>query len=218
MICPPIIQSDKRLTERQASTYFAVVGETHGAILREAMWLFGEHGYSATTVAQIEAAAGLAPGSGGMYKHFPSKQAVLEAGVRERIEAPDQLPALFASITAAHSLRSALGAIVLAGLERLDSERDLNRILLRDLAQFPDLLALFRDAELARLHSGLTRALQSLGVAAASSTAAVLISAVSHYWVLSDIFGGTHPLGIDRSTFAEAVADLIAATIERGRP
>ena len=35
-----------------------------------------------------------------------------------------------------------------AGLARLQQERDLNRLLLRDLAAFPELLALVRDREL----------------------------------------------------------------------
>lgn len=191
--------------------------DTYKAILRQGMRLFGDQGYVATTVAQIEAAAGLSPGSGGMYKHFPSKRAVLEAGIRQRIESPDQLPTLLAGLVAAPSLRSALRTIASAGLDRLDSERDLNRIVLRDLAQFPDLLALFREAELSRLHRALTDALHTLGVTAAASTSVVLISAISHYWVLSDIFEGNHPLGIDRGTFVEAIADLVVATIEKGQ-
>lgn len=38
---------------------------TRERILTEAMRLFGEKGYEATTIAEIEAAAGLTPGSGG---------------------------------------------------------------------------------------------------------------------------------------------------------
>src|SRR3712207_7446858 len=52
-------------------------------ILREAMRLFAERGYERTSIADIQAAAGLAPGSGALYKHFPSKEAVLAAGLDE---------------------------------------------------------------------------------------------------------------------------------------
>jgi AcrR family transcriptional regulator len=190
---------------------------TRERIVHEAMALFGEQGYSATTIAQIEAAAGLSPGSGGLYKHFRSKEAVLAAGVRDRVEAPDRLPELFAAISPATPPRAALRAIAEAGLARLDGERDLNRILMRDLARFPALLALFRDGELARLHHGLTRALDAMGAAAAAATAAVLISAVSHYWLLCDVFGGSHPLGVDRDAYLDAVADLAAASLTEGR-
>ena len=40
-------------------------------------------------VADIEQAAGLAPGAGGTYRHFPSKQAILEAVVDAIVGAPD---------------------------------------------------------------------------------------------------------------------------------
>lgn len=52
------------------------------------MRLFGEQGYSATSVAQIEAAAGLRPGAGGLYAHFRSKEALLRAGL-EALLTPD---------------------------------------------------------------------------------------------------------------------------------
>ena len=178
----------------------------------EAMALFGVQGYAATTIAEIESAVGLAPGSGGLYRHFASKRAVLEAGVRARVEAPDGLPELFAAVGDAADLRPALRAIAAAGLARLDSERDLNRLLVRDLARFPDLLMLFRDRELARLHRGLTGALTAIGVAEPGAVAVVLISAVSHYWLTADVFGGSHPLGIDQDAFLDAVADLVAAS------
>jgi AcrR family transcriptional regulator len=191
---------------------------TRARILTAAMQLFGSHGYGSTTIAQIEAAAGLSPGSGGLYKHFPSKQAVLEAGVRDRIEAPDALPALFAQLGGASSPRAALRAVAAAGLDRLDAERDLNRILVRDLSKFPELLTLFRDGELARLHHGLSQALAAMGVASATAASTVLISAVSHYWLLSDVFGGSHPLGVERDEFLDAIADLAAASITKGTP
>ncbi|CAN5124778.1 hypothetical protein BH11ACT3_BH11ACT3_10580 [soil metagenome] len=190
---------------------------TRDRITTEAMELFGTQGYSATTIAQIEAASGLSPGSGGLYKHFRSKEAVLEAGVRQRIEAPDALPALFAEIGGAGPPRDTLRAIAAAGLDRLDAERDLNRILVRDLATFPALLALFRDGELARLHRGLTGALGALGLENAAAASAVLISAVSHYWLMSDVFGGAHPLGVGRDAFLDAIADLAAASVTKGR-
>jgi hypothetical protein len=45
----------------------------------------------------------------------------------------------------------------------------------------------------------------------------VLISAVSHYWLLCDVFGGSHPLGVDRDAYLDAVADLAAASLTEGR-
>ena len=118
------------------------------------MDLFGRQGYRATTVAQIELAAGLAPGAGGLYRHFPSKRALLEAGLRRQFDAGQELAELLdpASVRGMDPV-AALVAVARAGLRRLEQERDLNRVLVRDLADFPDLLAEVRDRELRRVHA-----------------------------------------------------------------
>ncbi|MHB8437949.1 MAG: TetR/AcrR family transcriptional regulator [Acidimicrobiales bacterium] len=58
-------------------------GDTRRRIVDSAMQLFARKGYAATTVAEIEGAAGLAAGSGAMYRHFPSKDALVLAAVSE---------------------------------------------------------------------------------------------------------------------------------------
>ena len=58
---------------------------TRERIVDEAMRLFSEHGYAATSIAKIEAAAGLTPGAGGIYHHFASKEAVLAAGIERQL-------------------------------------------------------------------------------------------------------------------------------------
>src|SRR3954462_10304657 len=50
------------------------------------MSLFAERGFRGTTVGDIEQAAGLAPRAGGLYKHFRSKEEVLEAGIGRHVE------------------------------------------------------------------------------------------------------------------------------------
>ena len=103
------------------------------------MDLFGRQGYHATTVAQIEAAAGLSAGAGGLYRHFPSKRALLEEGLRRQAEAGRPLLAYLddPSALAGLSRRDRFLAVASAGLRRLGDERDVNRLLLRDLATFP---------------------------------------------------------------------------------
>lgn len=59
---------------------------TRERLVTEAMRLFCEQGYRATSVAQIEAAAGLAPGSGALYHHFKSKEALLDAGIDRQLD------------------------------------------------------------------------------------------------------------------------------------
>ena len=50
------------------------------------MELFASRGYQATTVGDIEAAAGFTARGGTLYKHFPSKQALLEAAVDQQVD------------------------------------------------------------------------------------------------------------------------------------
>ncbi|MGH3521781.1 MAG: TetR family transcriptional regulator, partial [Mycobacterium sp.] len=58
---------------------------TRDRIIDAAMELFSEHGYRATSITRIEQAAGLSPGAGGIYHHFPSKEALLTAGVERQL-------------------------------------------------------------------------------------------------------------------------------------
>src|SRR6185295_14014181 len=60
---------------------------TKDAIVTAAMDLFGRQGYHGTTIAQIEAAAGLSAGAGGLYRHFKSKRALLEEGLDRQASA-----------------------------------------------------------------------------------------------------------------------------------
>src|SRR6202007_2080159 len=55
-------------------------------LLAAALKLFADRGYAATSVADIQRASGLAPGSGALYKHFGSKRELLEAAVAHRID------------------------------------------------------------------------------------------------------------------------------------
>ncbi|GFG62611.1 TetR family transcriptional regulator [Mycobacterium kubicae] len=54
-------------------------------LLAAALKLFADKGYGATSVADIQRASGLAPGSGALYKHFASKRDLLEAAVAHRM-------------------------------------------------------------------------------------------------------------------------------------
>ncbi|OBI53239.1 TetR/AcrR family transcriptional regulator [Mycobacterium sp. E787] len=63
------------------------------------MRLFSEQGYRATSINQIEKAAGLVPGCGALYNHFKSKEALLAAGIDRQLDrrrAMHDISALFA--------------------------------------------------------------------------------------------------------------------------
>jgi AcrR family transcriptional regulator len=109
---------------------------TRDRLLDGGLRLFADQGYRATTIRQIEATAGLQPGRGGFYRHFPSKEALLSACLlrwREEIEAfgagliepPDG------------GLRSELEHLVRGSLALLDRQRPLLALMQREGAELP---------------------------------------------------------------------------------
>jgi AcrR family transcriptional regulator len=64
---------------------------TRERLVTEAMRLFSAKGFEATSVSQIEAAAGLATGAGALYRHFKSKDAILDAGVTRQLDRRDAM-------------------------------------------------------------------------------------------------------------------------------
>ncbi|MFE3249149.1 TetR/AcrR family transcriptional regulator [Streptomyces sp. NPDC059209] len=197
--------------------------DTRSRILTEAMRLFGELGYTATTISKIEGAAGLSPGSGALYKHFRSKKDILSFGLRERIRKEDALTTLLGTEDPATEPRALLRAVAKSGLERLAYERDVNRILVRDLAAFPELLEEFRTAEVARNHAALTRLLRTHAAPGVpdtdwSAVAAILQDALSHYWLMADIYGGVHPTGVTEAAYLDTLTDLALALVPAPPP
>lgn len=203
---------------------------TRQRLLREAMRLFGENGYAATSVAMIEQAAGLSPGSGSLYKHFASKQELLEAGLEQALRGTAELTEQLGQAAARPlprrraDARAAITAVMAqtarAGLARMEQDRDVNRLLFRGLEGFPPLMARFRDDELRRVQAATAGLLTGLAAGRAGpaagrdweAVAAVFVGAVAHYWVLRDLFDD-HPSGVDEDRFVTALAGVAAAAI-----
>jgi AcrR family transcriptional regulator len=201
------------------------------------MDLFGRQGFRATTIAQIEQAAGLTPGAGGLYRHFASKKALLDAGVDYQLEHASHLADLLdpEQLAGIPPGAARFAAVAEASLARLDAERDVNRLLLRDLADFPELLTRIRDNELRRVHEVFTAWLRPQVAESAGrvggapgdpsgdppvdveALAAVLMSALSHYWILSDAFG-EYPLQVDRARFVDSLAEITMRMLGSPRP
>jgi AcrR family transcriptional regulator len=59
--------------------------KTRERILEAALDLFAEEGFKGTTIAEIERRVGLAAGTGSLYRHFPSKEALLRAAVEHEV-------------------------------------------------------------------------------------------------------------------------------------
>jgi AcrR family transcriptional regulator len=113
---------------------------TKERIVEEAMRLFGEKGYKGASITQIEAAAGLSPGAGGIYRHFASKQELLAAGVRRHLERLDALRDVRQVFNNFGDLRAELSITARYFLAELDSQTELLRILVSERRQQPKLL------------------------------------------------------------------------------
>jgi AcrR family transcriptional regulator len=89
---------------------------TRERLVTEAMRLFSAKGFEATSVSQI-AAAGLAAGSGALYRHFRSKDALLDAGIDRQLDrrrAMRDIRALFAGLGDRHAELTVLGRYLLS--------------------------------------------------------------------------------------------------------
>ena len=64
----------------------AIRQPTKHRLLEHGVRLFAEKGFRETTVGEIEAAAGLEPRRGALYRHYPSKEALLEAALEQHLQ------------------------------------------------------------------------------------------------------------------------------------
>lgn len=121
------------------------IGFTRDRLLEAALELFATQGFKETSTAQIEEAAGLSPRSGGLYKHFKSKQELLEVALAERMSAittfPDQL-----DLGPPGDLRTELRFVARFGLAELAKERPLALLVMKEGHRLPHFRDAFRDS------------------------------------------------------------------------
>lgn len=59
--------------------------KTRDRVLEAALDMFADEGFGGTTITEIERRVGLAAGTGSLYRHFPSKEALLQAAVEREV-------------------------------------------------------------------------------------------------------------------------------------
>jgi AcrR family transcriptional regulator len=186
-------------------------------LLDKAMHLFAERGYGATSVADIQEAAGLTPGSGALYKHFPSKEALLDAGIERFVAEAWARPVVLPPL-GRDDLRTILRQVAKGMLQRLEDDRDTFRLAWRDLGPFPDLQ---RRMLHERVQPGFARVAAWLQDAAdrgvvvvddAEATAAVLLGSIV-YFRLMEVMLGDSPGAVGDGRFVDAWVDLAAGLL-----
>ena len=96
-----------------------------------ALRLFAEHGFERTTIAAIEGEAGLAAGSGGLYRHFPSKRALLDSAIDWAQEDRSSFAMADDRLYSVDVPAEALRAVVELALEAARAGTDLSLVLMR---------------------------------------------------------------------------------------
>jgi AcrR family transcriptional regulator len=191
---------------------------TRERIVRAARRLFAEHGYRGTSVGDIEAAAGLSPRSGALYKHFPSKQAVLEAVVAEHTEVVERIRSQL-QLMPLGDLRAELTLIARWSLAELRREHELTRIVMKEGDRFPELAATFRDAIVVRGHRAASEwvaeyaARHGVQVEDPEALGSLVIDSLVGYTLEELLFGPSHPTGVDEDRFIAAWVQATEATV-----
>lgn len=114
---------------------------TRDRLLDEAMRLFGERGYEATSVAEIERSAGLTPGAGGLFHHFRNKEAVLVAGIERQLDRLAAVRQIRGAFPPLGNLRAELTLVARYIFVELEEEQELLRVLISEGRHRPDLLS-----------------------------------------------------------------------------
>jgi len=197
------------ITERPAPT--------RERILDAAVELFGRQGFRATSVGEIEEAAGLVPRRGALYKHFPSKEALLEAAVERRGRAVDELEELIG--TPVGDPRDEVHVLGRIAFREIGRDQAVLRIVMREGDNFPELRDRFHERIVRRGHEQAEARLLLLAERAGASDvdvhalAAILLASVINYRVLDTLFGRP-PGDLPEDRYIEAWADSALRLLE----
>ena len=190
---------------------------TRERILSAARRLFAEQGYNGTSVGEIEAAAGLSPRSGALYKHFPSKAAVMAAVMSQHSDAVDEMDTRL-ELMPLGDLRAELLLTARWGLAELRREHELTRIVMKEGERFPELAEAFREAIVMRGHrmtaEWLVRRVEREGghVEDADAFASVATDSLVGY-TLQEVLFGPSPAGVGDERFLAAWVESTHAMV-----
>jgi AcrR family transcriptional regulator len=194
--------------------------DTRARLIDATLALVAERGFDGVSVGDIEAGAGLAPRSGALYKYFPSKLAVLEAGVERHLAAVAEL-----EVDQRHAPQAG-DATEIAGVIRwllaeLDAERTMTQVIEREGDRLPELRDRMRAGTSDRGYRIAAASIQHwVGPTARGADhealAVILIGAIVNFRRSAWTFGAP-PLGLDDERFVDAFVQLGTALLALGR-
>jgi len=195
---------------------------TRERIVDEAMRLFSQHGYAATSIAKIEAAAGLTPGAGGIYHHFASKEAVLAAGIERQLSRLGALREIRHVLGSLGDLKAELTLTARYVLAELDSETELLRILASDARNRPQLLTTAVEQLVSSTFTGFAswvgeRAQRPMPEEEARAIATFGLGSLLSSRLLRDVLGVPAPVD-DQTLVATWVRMMTAVLVDPAHP
>ncbi|HYZ93610.1 MAG TPA: helix-turn-helix domain-containing protein [Actinomycetota bacterium] len=187
---------------------------TRERIVATAMRLFAEKGYTETSVSDIQAACGLSGGSGALYKHFRSKEQVLEAGIEREMEHLEAVRMARRFLSEPLDYKAELAILGRFVLIELGSERDLLRIIIKEADRFPAIMRKARMRLIDPAYAEFSEWLRShveAGNASCADVDAVATAALSAIFAYraSESVLGFAPAGMDDERFLEGWVELI---------
>ena len=194
---------------------------TRERIVDEAMRLFSENGYSGTSIAKIEAAAGLTPGAGGIYHHFASKEAVLAAGIERQLARLGALREIRQVLGSLGDLKAELTLTARYILAELDSESELLRILASEARHQPQLLKSAVDQLVSSTFEGFAawiaeRAARPIAEKEAAAIATLGLGSLLSSRLLRDVLG--IPAQVDDTTLVDTWVSLMVLALADPAP
>lgn len=191
-------------------------GVTRDSILDAGLHLFSERGFDGVSVKDVEAAVGLTPGRGSFYRHFKSREELLETIVHREVERVRNMRDMQQRAVGG-SLGDRRAELIMQfrlSLTGLNEIKALINLLAREYGRFPELMKQLRELlvdesqELAAddyaedIRKKIIRGTDS------AALSAVVQSALVGYHLANSYFK-TAPGGIDSERFINTLVDLI---------
>ena len=184
---------------------------TRDRLITAAMALFAARGMRGTTIGDIEEDAGLTRRGGAFYKHFHSKEEILEAGIDRAILEAEAVRGVV-DLLPLGDLRAELTLVCRFLLAQLARQRDLIRVLEREGDQVPELRGRMRERVIQVDYRQAVQLAQSwlkqYGIEDFDVEVLVttVVGAIINYRRTQWTFGGA-PLEVDEARFVEAWVD-----------
>jgi AcrR family transcriptional regulator len=181
---------------------------TRDRLLDAAMALFARQGYASTSIADIQQACGLSPGSGALYKHFPSKKALLHEAARRQVERMGAVRDDY-NRTRPADVQGALRQGAEQIWTSIENTSQLLRVMFREPEALDDMLDTVWSAAATTAYQRTSRALSAAKDAGVSrvddpeATGTVLVAALAYLPIAQMLIGRT-PGNIDAERFREA--------------